>query len=48
MLVMYDQKENGNQVYKSLSEKRTYDILGILCEDKDHINKVHLYIENRA
>ncbi|MFI8680066.1 hypothetical protein [Bacillus thuringiensis] len=48
MLFMYDQKENGNQIYKSLSEKRTYDILAIPCEDKDHTNKVHLYIENRG
>ncbi|ARX66083.1 MULTISPECIES: DUF1998 domain-containing protein [Bacillus cereus group] len=48
MLFMYDQKENGNQIYKSLSEKRTYDILSIPCEDKDHTNKVHLYIENRG
>ncbi|MBC2682712.1 DUF1998 domain-containing protein [Bacillus toyonensis] len=48
MLFMYDQKENGNQIYKSLSEKRTYDILAIPCEDKDYTNKVHLYIENRG
>ncbi|EOQ31957.1 MULTISPECIES: DUF1998 domain-containing protein [Bacillus cereus group] len=48
MLFMYDQKENGNQIYKSLPEKRTYDILNIPCEDKDHTNKVHLYIENRG
>ncbi|MCY8955746.1 DUF1998 domain-containing protein [Bacillus cereus] len=48
MLFIYDQKENGNQIYKSLSEKRTYDILAIPCEDKDRTNKVHLYIENRG
>jgi len=48
MLFRYDQKENGNQVYKSLSKKRTYDILAIPCEDKDRTNKVHLYIENRG
>ncbi|PGV41580.1 hypothetical protein COD74_22740 [Bacillus cereus] len=48
ILLMYDQKENGNQIYKSLLEKRTYDILNIPCEDKDHTNKLHLYIENQG
>ncbi|MGN4292234.1 hypothetical protein [Bacillus cereus] len=45
---IFDKKKDGLQIYKSLQEKKTYDILAIPCEDKDTTGSVHLYIENKG
>ncbi|HHT7044759.1 TPA: hypothetical protein ACTZ2N_005218 [Bacillus cereus] len=47
-ITIFDKKEEGNQLYKSLSEKRTYDILAIPCQDKDFTNTAHIYIVNKG
>ncbi|MDA2169295.1 hypothetical protein [Bacillus pacificus] len=48
IISIFDKKQNGLQIYKSLQEKKTYDILGIPCEDKDITSSAHFYIENKG
>lgn len=45
---IFDKKQNGLQIYKSLQEKKTYDILAIPCEDKDATSAAHVFIENKG
>ncbi|MED3485931.1 hypothetical protein P4523_28360 [Bacillus toyonensis] len=48
IITIFDKKKDGLQIYKSLQEKKTYDILAIPCEDKDTTSSAHLYIENKG
>jgi len=48
IISIFDKKQNGMQIYKSLQEKKTYDILAIPCEDKDVTSTAHIYIENKG
>lgn len=48
VLSMYDKKENGNIIYRSLEENKTYDIANVPCEDKDGLKTLHMYLENRS
>ncbi|MDC6155628.1 hypothetical protein ACJTM1_09350 [Bacillus sp. GX] len=45
---IFDKKKDGLQIYKSLQEKKTYDILAIPCEDKDATSAAHVFIENKG
>lgn len=45
---IFDKKKDGLQIYKSLQENKTYDILAIPCEDKDATSSAHFYIENKG
>ncbi|AFU18096.1 hypothetical protein MC28_G363 (plasmid) [Bacillus thuringiensis MC28] len=45
---IFDKKKDGLQIYKSLQEKKTYDILAVPCEDKDTTSSAHFYIENKG
>ncbi|PHG37474.1 hypothetical protein COI60_07500 [Bacillus toyonensis] len=45
---IFDKKKDGLQIYKSLQERKTYDILAIPCEDKDATSSAHFYIENKG
>ncbi|MES5957443.1 hypothetical protein QCI42_29555 [Bacillus fungorum] len=45
---IFDKKKDGLQIYKSLQEKKTYDILAIPCEDKDATSTAHLFVENKG
>ncbi|PHD55900.1 hypothetical protein COF61_27440 [Bacillus toyonensis] len=45
---IFDKKKDGLQIYRSLQEKKTYDILAIPCEDKDATSSAHFYIENKG
>lgn len=48
IISIFDKKQNGLQIYKSLQEKKTYDILAIPCEDKDKTSAAHVFIENKG
>lgn len=48
VLSMYDKKENGNIIYRSLEENKTYDIVNVPCEDKDGLKTLHMYLENKS
>ncbi|CAM4353573.1 hypothetical protein BAMA111019_20255 [Bacillus manliponensis] len=45
---IFDKKTDGTQIYKSLRETKTYDILAIPCEDKDGSTYSHVYVENKG
>ncbi|WP_242295483.1 hypothetical protein [Bacillus cereus group sp. BfR-BA-01516] len=48
IVTIFDKKKDGLQIYKSLQEKKTYDILAIPCEDKDGTSTAHVFIENKG
>ncbi|MED1650219.1 hypothetical protein [Bacillus pacificus] len=48
IVTIFDKKKDGLQIYKSLQEEKTYDILAIPCEDKDATSASHIYIENKG
>ncbi|MFY0147706.1 MULTISPECIES: hypothetical protein [Bacillus cereus group] len=48
VITIFDKRQGGLQIYKSLQEKKTYDILAIPCEDKDASSTAHIFIENKG
>ncbi|PFJ16499.1 hypothetical protein COI89_10840 [Bacillus cereus] len=48
IITIFDKRKNGIQIYKSLQEQKTYDILAIPCEDKDETRNTHIFIENKG
>lgn len=48
IISIFDKKQNGIQIYKSLREKKTYDILAIPYEDKDTTSSAHVFVENKG
>jgi hypothetical protein len=48
VLSMYDKKEDGNIIYRSLEETATYDIANVPCEDKDGLKTLHMYLQNKS
>lgn len=48
VVTIFDKKEDGDQIYKSLQEKKIYDILTIPIEDKDNTAAAHVFVENKG
>lgn len=45
---IFDKSIDGNLVYKSLEEVKTYDIANVPCTDKEGSQLCHLFIENKS